>query len=297
MAQSAGGSSWTIPTLEETYHLLMENSARTVQFLHQQMAQGHLLPDPWDEACTLRNAMSRTAHLFDCLWKSEPDPIRYENLREWVFIVHTDAKTRLKAIDLFVKLQQRKRQRSHISQQSHSKPCNPALHTPTTRETVTYDAPITDTIGKSTGQAMPDLRGTDVANAPHELVMACGMSPEFDEHVEQNHTVQLIGQYKWSTTNQDPNPELEPYPAKSYSYMDQFSIRPGPYVGGTIFETPHDSYPVQTFKSPGDAANRGVRRYSFPPPVYSQAPPHYNRTPLAIEYTSSSCKQARPIFT
>jgi hypothetical protein len=235
MAQSAGGSSWTIPTFEETYHLLMKNSARTIQVLHQQMAQGHLLPDPWDEACTLRNAMSRTAHLFDCLWKSEPDPIRYENLQEWVFIVHTDAKTRLKAIDLFVKLQQRKRQRSHISQQSHSKPCNPALNHQ--GDCDMHDAPITDTIGKSTGKAMPDLRGTDVANVPHELVMACGMSPEFDEHVKQNHTMQLIGQDKWSTTNQDPNParrtghhtELEPYPAKSYSYMDHFSIRPGPY--------------------------------------------------------------------
>ena len=153
MVQSAGGQDWTIPTLEETYALLMEHSAQTVQFLHQQMAQGHRLQDPW----TLWNSMSPTAHLFDCLWRSEPDPARFKNLREWVLVVHTDAKTKLKALELFVKLQQRKRQRSHISQQSHSKPCNPALHTPTTQEAVTYDASIAGTTGRSTGQAMPDL--------------------------------------------------------------------------------------------------------------------------------------------
>ena len=159
-----------------------------------------------------------------------------------------------------------------------------------------HDAPITDTIGKSMGKAMPDLRGTDVANVPHELVMACGMSPEFDEHVEQNHTMQLIGQDKWSTTNQDPNParrtghhtELESHLTKSYSYMDQFPLHPEPHIGDTIFGAPHDSYPVQTFKTPEDAANHGARRYSFPPPTHTQAPPHYNkpRAPLALEYTS-----------
>ena len=128
MAQSACEPGWNIPTLEDTFALLMDHSDRTVQFLHRQMAQGHRLQDPWNEACTLQNAMSRTAHLFDCLWRSEPDPDRFENLREWVFVVHTDAKTKLKARELFVKLQQRKRQRSHILQQSHSKPCNPVTH-------------------------------------------------------------------------------------------------------------------------------------------------------------------------
>jgi hypothetical protein len=183
----------------------MEHSDRTVQFLHRQMAQGHCLQDPWNEACTLRNAMSRTAHLFDCLWRSEPDPDRFENLREWVFVVHTNAKTKLKAIELFVKLQQRRRQRPHESQQSQSKPCYPALPTPITQEAVTYDASITDTIGRSTGQAMPDLRGTNVANVSRELDMACGMSPKPDEHVKQNHTMQIIGKNRWLLTNRDPN--------------------------------------------------------------------------------------------
>ena len=106
MAQSTScGPGWTIPTLEDTYALLMDYAARTVQFLHQQMAQGHRLRDPWDEACTLRNAMSRTAHVFDCLWRSEPDPDRFENLREWVSVVHTDAKMKLKALELFIKFQ------------------------------------------------------------------------------------------------------------------------------------------------------------------------------------------------
>ena len=92
MAQSTCGPGWTIPTLEDTYELLTDHSARTVRFLHQQMANGNHLQDPWDEACTLRNAMSRTAHLFHCLWLSEPNPDRFENLRKWVFIFHTQHK-------------------------------------------------------------------------------------------------------------------------------------------------------------------------------------------------------------
>ena len=109
--QSTCGPDWVLPTLEDTYELLMTYSARTVYFLHQQMANGHRLPDPWDEACALRKAMTRTTHLFNCLWRSEGDSERFENLREWVFVVHTDTKTKLTAIDLFVKLEQRKRQR------------------------------------------------------------------------------------------------------------------------------------------------------------------------------------------
>ena len=101
------GRDWAIPTLEDTYELLMTYTARTVYFLHQQMANGHRLPDPWDEACALQKAMTRTTHLFDCLWQSEGDPTRFENIREWASIVHADAKTKLTAIELFVKLEQK----------------------------------------------------------------------------------------------------------------------------------------------------------------------------------------------
>ena len=225
----------------------MDHSDRTVQFLHRQMAQGHRLQDPRTKACTLWNAMSRTAHLFDCLWRSEPDPDRFENLRERVFVVHTDAKTKLKALELFVKLQQTRRQRPHESQQSQSKPCHPALPTPITQESVTYDASITDTIGRPTGQAVPDLRGTNVANASRELDMACGMSPKPDKHVKQNHTVQIIGQNRWLPTNRDPNlarrtrhhnetqyptsrtgnhTELESYLTNDCYYVGQFPLHP-----------------------------------------------------------------------
>ena len=130
------------------------------------MEHGHRLRDRWYEACTLWNTMSRTALLFDCLWRSEPNPDRFENLREWVSIIHTDAKTKLKALELFVKFQQRKRQWSNGSQAPQFKTCNPALHAPTTREVVTYDASITGMTGRSMGQAMPDLCVEDVSNVP-----------------------------------------------------------------------------------------------------------------------------------
>ena len=314
MAQSACEPGWNIPTLEDTFALLMDHSDRTVQFLHRQMAQGHRLQDPRTKACTLWNAMSRTAHLFDCLWRSEPDPDRFENLRERVFVVHTDAKTKLKALELFVKLQQTRRQRPHESQQSQSKPCHPALPTPITQESVTYDASITDTIGRPTGQAVPDLRGTNVANASRELDMACGMSPKPDKHVKQNHTVQIIGQNRWLPTNRDPNlarrtrhhnetqyptsrtgnhTELESYLTNDCYYVGQFPLHPEPRIDATIFGAQHDSYRVQTFKKLEDAINQGARRYSFPPPTHIQAPPHYNkpRTPLALEYTSFHTNQ------
>ena len=124
---------WAIPTLGDTYELLMTYSARTVQFLHGQMANGHCLPDPWDEACALEEAMTRTAHIFYCLWQSEGDPVRFENIREWASIVYMDAKTKLTAIKLFVKLEQRRRQRrSNGSCTTQLGPCNPTPATPNT---------------------------------------------------------------------------------------------------------------------------------------------------------------------
>ena len=55
------GRQQATPTLGDTYELLMTYSARTVEFLHEQMAYAHCLPDPWDEACALETAMIRTA--------------------------------------------------------------------------------------------------------------------------------------------------------------------------------------------------------------------------------------------
>lgn len=141
------------------------------------MANGHHLPDPWDEALALRKAMSRTAHLFDCLWRSEPDPERFENLREWVSVVHADAKTKLTAIELFVKLQQRKRQRSNGSKSPQIKPCNPALSTMVDPKTPVDHASITDETGVLKGQAMLDFHAANVENVPHGFDTACGMGP------------------------------------------------------------------------------------------------------------------------
>ena len=144
---------WAIPTLEDTYELLITYSARTVYFLHEQMENGHRLPDPWDEACALQKAMTRTTHMFYCLWQSEGDPKRFENLREWASIVHADAKTKLTAIKLFVKREQRKRQRrSNGSSTPQSKPCNPTQATPRTHTEYTSTPGET---GISMGQVRP----------------------------------------------------------------------------------------------------------------------------------------------
>ena len=146
------------PTLGDTYELLMTYSARTVEFLHEQMANAHCLPDPWDEACALETAMIRTAHLFYCLWQSEGDPVRFENIREWATIVYTDARTKLTAIKLFVKLERRKRQRkSNGPCTTRSEPCNDA---PATRNMPTKYDPVPREIDIS-NQAMP---GPHMAN-------------------------------------------------------------------------------------------------------------------------------------
>ena len=74
MAQSACGPDWSIPTLEDTYDFLVDHSTWILRFLQPQMADGHLLQDPWDEACTLRNAVFRDAHLFVCLMAIRAKP-------------------------------------------------------------------------------------------------------------------------------------------------------------------------------------------------------------------------------
>ena len=94
MAQLACGPRGTkkpIPTLEDTYASLMDNFTHIVHLIHRHMAIGHLLKDLWEEACNLRNATARRLLLFNCLWQSEPDETRFEDLREWVAIVKTDS--------------------------------------------------------------------------------------------------------------------------------------------------------------------------------------------------------------
>ena len=169
----------------------MTYSARTIYFLHQQMANGHRLPDPWDEACALQKAMTRTTHLFDCLWQSEGDPKRFENIREWASILHADAKTKLTAIELFVKLEHRKRQRrSNGSSTPQSKSCNPTLATPRTHTEYTSTPGETDV---SKYQARPDLGMADKASAIYELEAVCDTDTKSDTHW-QTHAMQTIGQ-------------------------------------------------------------------------------------------------------
>ena len=177
-------SDWAIPTLGDTYELLMTYSAHTVQFLHEQMENGHCLPDPWDEACALEKAMTRTAHLFYCLWQSEGDPVRFENIREWASVVYTDAKTKLTAIKLFVKLEQRRRQRrSDGSCTTQLGPCNP---TPATPDTPTkYDSTPRE-IDISKDQATPDPR------MPSKIIQSMDSKPEAQDR--QTHAMQTIRQ-------------------------------------------------------------------------------------------------------
>ena len=90
MAQSADvprRASRPLPTLEDSYASLMANLAHIVRLIGQHMAVGHLLETPWEEARTLRNMTSHDEFIFDVLWRSEPDPRRFEDLREWVAVV------------------------------------------------------------------------------------------------------------------------------------------------------------------------------------------------------------------
>ena len=43
--------------------------------------------------------------LFNILWQAEPNEARFEDLPEWVAIVEDEARTKLKALELFMQLQ------------------------------------------------------------------------------------------------------------------------------------------------------------------------------------------------
>ena len=101
---------------------------------------------------------------------------RFENLREWVAVVKTDARSKLKALDLFMRLRERQCQRT---EPSYKKPCNPPSKIPTVRETNAYDTVIVNAaIGKLTEQAMPNIHRENGANVPHGIRTACGMDLE-----------------------------------------------------------------------------------------------------------------------
>ena len=97
-----------IPTLEDAYELIMDKFTSIIHFIQRHMTVGHLLEDPLEEARELRNKMDRQVLLFDCLWQSKPDEARVEDLREWVAIVKNNAKTKLKALELIMLLQEKR---------------------------------------------------------------------------------------------------------------------------------------------------------------------------------------------
>ena len=154
------------------------------------MMNGHRLPDPWDEACALEKAMTRTTLLFYCLWQSEGNPKRFDDIREWASIVHEDAKTKVTAIELFVRLERRRRQRRSSETNTPSpKTCNPA---PVTPRTHTEHTPTPGEVNISKYQARPDLHAADKANTIYELEAIRDTDPKSDTHM-QAYTVQTVG--------------------------------------------------------------------------------------------------------
>ena len=132
--------------------------------------------------------MTRTAHIFYCLWQSEGDPVRFENIREWATIVYTDAKTKLTAIKLFVKLEQRRRRRRlDGSCTTQLGPCNP---TPATPNTPTKYDPTPREIDVSKNQATPDD-----PRVPSKITQNMNLGPKAqDRHSNAMQSIEQDGQ-------------------------------------------------------------------------------------------------------
>ena len=205
MAHSANESRWAgrpIPTLEGSYDSLVANLSRIVNLIEQHMATGHLQDQPWEEASRLRTATAHDVFILDCLWQSEADVTRFENLRQWVAIVKADTKSKLKALDLFVRLRERQRLRT---EPTHQKPCNPPSDLPEIRGAAANDIAITATsIRRPTEQAMPNTHREHGTYVPHKIETACGMDPKLDAQIGRTHTVQPSKLHEATTTSTRP---------------------------------------------------------------------------------------------
>ena len=88
----------------------------------------------------------------------------------------TDAKTKLKALKLFIRFRERKR---HGAKMRNRKPCDPLSNIPTIQEAVAYDTTIKNgTIGRLTKQAMPNIAEGHGANIPCRHETVCGVELE-----------------------------------------------------------------------------------------------------------------------
>ena len=193
---------WAIPTLGDTYELLMTYSTRIVYFLHNQMMNGHRLPDPWDEACALEKAMTRTTLMFYCLWQSEGDQKRFDDIQEWATIVHEDAKTKITAIELFVRLEKRRRQRRSSETDVPSQETrNPTQANPRTQ---TEHTPTPGEINIPEYQARPDFYEADEAKKTYELKAIRDTDTRSDTHM-QTYAIQMAGQDGQLPHNPKPN--------------------------------------------------------------------------------------------
>ena len=301
MAHSAYEPRWAdrpIPTLEDTYDLLMANSTRIIRLIERHMAIGHLLENPWEEARTLRDKTAHGTFLFDCLWRSEPDEARFVNLREWVAIVKTDAKSKLKALD-FIRLRERKR-RGAVP--NYKKPCNPPSNVPTIQEASAYDTVISNaTIGRLTEQAMPNIHRENGANVPYGIGTACGMDLEPGAQIGRIHTVQPSEQYGTITTyprprvitNTKDNTRAESHdragfrhelePITEHRGIDRLVQHPAPQISSPTQHLALQSWrensktfprdhTTQAHQWPRDATDSEIKRYPYPPPENSMSP-------------------------
>ena len=101
-----------IPTLEDTHKKVIGKLTNIEHFIQQHMMVGHLLKDPLVEASKLQYTMAHHVSIFKILWQAELTEARFENLRECVAIIDSEVRTKLRALELFMRLR-KKQQYGH----------------------------------------------------------------------------------------------------------------------------------------------------------------------------------------
>ena len=130
-------------------------------------------------------------------------------------IVKTDSKTKLKALELFIRFQERKR---HRAEMRNRKPSDPLSNIPTIQKA--YDTATKNVrIGRLTGQAMPNIAEGHGVNVPCRHEMLCGVDLEPGVQIRRIYTVQTNGDCEILATY--PEPRTITNTAKSYGPMSR----------------------------------------------------------------------------
>ena len=100
-------------TLEEAHWRVMSKITEVERFLQRHTTIGSLHLEQWAEAGDLQQKLAHRLSIMKILWHAEPDEARFHGMRDWITVIEDKVRTKLRAMDVFVRVRERRLLNEH----------------------------------------------------------------------------------------------------------------------------------------------------------------------------------------